>query len=760
MSRVVLCAEISYRNVTASPIATATAYLASECFVTLPTDTLANQFFDGRLVGESNYRIRLSTPMWLGSGTSIALGALEVANDDGGLDDWVDLEFRRRALVLKLHTLGTSYDNATVLLNASMERVEPIDETRMRILLRDPAADLNKPLATAVYDNTTDAEGVLKPLAFGIPKLCAPVLVSENDLEYHIHANEVLGIDKVYDQGVQVDYLPVTKGFQLTANPAGKVTCNPVTTGTGDDPALTSSPTEYQLSGQGRTLEMFEDGLSPEQSLDYGFADIALSKSSVAGGKFYFEMRIEDLKTFTSTTTEILWGPGSRGMVGIGIASAAVVQPQDSLDDDFYIFTAGHSFSSQTSNSRWHYYSDNIEPVAAAQINFDSAIGDVIGVKVNFDASPMTIEFLKNGTNFDAVCGPHQIPAGTYFPVLGANRKDYDNIATIRVIADDFSQSIPSGYSAWAGGITADSDFDKLTQSITTLLPSISFDATSVATLNALAHSSPAVTYTYGYYLREPTTAAQVLEAALGSIGGYYFVNRLGKVQVGQLKLAGSSVRTLTDVQINGDISIEPDHAPGLTDGIGSNRNHEPYRESEVAGSVTEIFKQQITRRYQQEYRSSTGFADAYEDAVGAALQDTLLIDETAASTEMERIAALFAGERKFYTVPIALNSVDFDEILDEIGDTYTLDYDRFGLDAGLDLVLVGVEGAFLDNELRLTLWGGGVDAGAPVVSTITVKNSAGTEFEISLTVKNSAGTAFEIPATVKNSAGTEFALE
>ncbi|GAG97112.1 unnamed protein product, partial [marine sediment metagenome] len=37
---------------------------------------------------------------------------------------------------------------------------------------------------------------------------------------------------------------------------------------------------------------------------------------------------------------------------------------------------------------------------------------------------------------------------------------------------------------------------------------------------------------------------------------------------------------------------------------------------------------------------------------------------------------------------------------------TYTIESDRFGLDAGVDLVLIGVESQFLKNELMLILWG------------------------------------------------------
>lgn len=703
MSRPVIAVEISYRDVTASPIAAAKAYIASEGFITKATDTLANTYFAGRLDGDTSYRIRISAPFW-GEGSGVAIGAIEIINDDGGLDDWADFEFKGHDIAVKLHTEGASYNSAKVLLNGTIDHLEPVDEQRMRLVIRDPAWDLRKPLTDETYDNTTDAEGVLKPRAFGIPKLCPPVLVSANDLEYHAHAEAILGMDKVYDQGVEVDYVPVSKGFRLTASPAGKILCNPIVSGAGSNPTLTEdtqTPKRWLVTGGGRTMT--------ENGLQRYVTEVDSARASTDGGKYYFEMLVEHSAIGSVSHDGLAWD------IGVGVATATPSNPQTPSEAGFWTLT-GRAFianalpSPQELGGRYTAHNNGTSEAEGADLG-DTLDGDLIGVLVDFDSSPMTIEYYRNGTTF---AGPFQIPAGTYKPVLGvAFNNTGENSATINLVAEDLAQSVPSGYTAWGVGVTADSTFDKLTESITDMLPDIEFDSTSVATINALAHSSPAVEYTYGYYLRETTTAADVLQAAMASIGGYYFVNRLGKVQVGQLTAPGTSVRTLTDTQIAGQISIEPDGAPGLSDGIGSSRNWDQYRESEVAGSVTETFKQQISRRYQTEYRTSTQVAEPYEHAIGRPLMDTMLIDDTAASNELERFASLYDSERKFYRVPIALEAVNFDDILDELGETYTIETDRFGMAAGLLLVLVGVEGNFLDNDVQLIMWGGGTTAPA-----------------------------------------------
>jgi hypothetical protein len=305
--------------------------------------------------------------------------------------------------------------------------------------------------------------------------------------------------------------------------------------------------------------------------------------------------------------------------------------------------------------------------------------------------------------------GPWGIAAGTYSPVLGVSigvLLSYVNVATIRLIEEDFVHAIPGGHEAWASGITPDSSFEKLTESISDRVAGVTFDSASVAAISGLVHSSPEVEYTYSYYLDHSTTPSQLLTMAMSGIGGYWFINRLGEVQVGQLTAPGSSVLTIDDVKIVGEISIAKDNAANLSNGIGSLRNWSPYRESEVAPEATETFKQQISRVYQNEYRSDIEMAGGYDHAIGAPLPVSLLSDSIAAQIEADRLAALYAVERNFYRVSIAMNAVDFDDVIDDIGLTYTIDSDRFGLSGGKDLVLVGLNGKFLKNELNLMLWG------------------------------------------------------
>ena len=708
MSRTIITAEIGYKDISVSPNTTATLYVASEGFVTDHTDTLADTYFAGRLDGEVRYKLRLSTGFW-GGKSSVGIGALEVLNDDGNLDSWLDFEFRDHAVVIKQHTEGESYNSATVLLNAIIERMDIVNEKRLRFVIRDPAAALVVPITTATYDDTTDAEGVFKPIPFGKPELVRPVLIDEDTLQYAVSDVTILQVETVYDQGVSVGFNRTDTGFYLPSAPAGKVTATVLTSGAGNDPFLTTTPIEFLITGESRTMNTFNSGTSPQTSMPHGFSAVNHSRAASDGGKHYFEMRVEAMHYESGPSVgEPNFDVIHDGAVAVGIQSTAISNPQDLDASGMYCLVIGNSSASSNRFEEYHAWNNGSNDDNDSAGN--ETIQMTVGVKVNFDTSPMTIEYLVRNVQDETTFGPWGIISATYSPVLGVSSERFndvgENSATIRLIEDDFVYSIPSGYSAWSAGITADTTFSKLAESITDRLSDVTFDSASVAEIDGLVHSSPETAYTYSYYLDKSTTASKLLNWAMSSIGGFWFVNRLGEVQVGQLTAPGSSVLTIDDVKIIGDISIAADNARDLSNGLGALKNWSPYRESEVSSAATEAFKQQISRMYQSEYRSATAVAGSYDHADGAPFPISLLSDSIAAQVEADRSMSLYSEERQFYTVPIALDAVDFDSVMDDIGNTYTIDSDRFGLSGGKDLVLIGIDTVFLKNELTLTLWG------------------------------------------------------
>jgi hypothetical protein len=95
--------------------------------------------------------------------------------------------------------------------------------------------------------------------------------------------------------------------------------------------------------------------------------------------------------------------------------------------------------------------------------------------------------------------------------------------------------------SAASGRVTADpvstaaATLPGICGEITARRPRVTFDPSSQITAN-IKHSSPEVDYEYGVYLDTPTNPSTALNWLASSIGGYWYVNRLGSVVFGQLK--------------------------------------------------------------------------------------------------------------------------------------------------------------------------------------------------------------------------------
>mgnify|MGYP000311774915 CR=1 FL=1 len=68
------------------------------------------------------------------------------------------------------------------------------------------------------------------------------------------------------------------------------------------------------------------------------------------------------------------------------------------------------------------------------------------------------------------------------------------------------------------------------------------------------------------------------------------------------------------------------------------------------------------------------------------------------------RIATLWRPTRNFYQLTAILDATDADAL--EPGDTVQLVWPRWGLDAGKNLLVVGVRSRFFSRRVELKLWG------------------------------------------------------
>lgn len=675
-------------------------YFASQSFVTEPAGTLnfdlfgapylpertgpVNTAFKPRLVGDLRYTVRVNAWPWRGS-TSIGIGSVEVANDDGALDTWREMEWRDRFVTLKLHDTDYEYlpyvnpsieGGADTLLVAIVERMEVVSESVMRLVLRDPVPDLYKPF-TSTYavnspDTTPDAQYRTVPIAFGNPLQCQPVLIDSSTFAYDLSDTALTAVSEVYINGVAQStasptYSASGTGFTLPAEASGRVTADPQSIATPDFDDLISSITDRvttvtfdtvtqtainALAYSGTTYRYgyyVDEPTNPAKILDWACSSWGgwwwvnrlgnvqfgrlLSPDTLLENKLNTSLSdARDLSTWESTSN----ATASYNAVGLdGKISASTLGDSSAAQvgivrtDHDLLFTAD---TNPVCLRAWVKKDSTSSPDPVFRVR-STVTGDLI--RCSLDTSAGTTSNLSSGANTSIQ---------TTQVTLGGN--DWWELV---VQADNDSNSDYRVDIYPAGEVAAN---------VRTNLVVGGVEVYENATISDVAGTPPNLT----------------------------------------------TSRIIDESNMLGEIGIKPDHAPGLSDGAGADRNWSRGRTSEGSGINAEKF----SREYQSERRTSTSMHSAYEHAVGARLPMSLIAGTNAAAIagqESDRMAALYQQERYFYTVKIGFEVGRFDDYVDQIGQVFQLQLDRYGL-GSKNLLLVGVSGAFLGYETTLTLWG------------------------------------------------------
>ena len=107
-------------------------------------------------------------------------------------------------------------------------------------------------------------------------------------------------------------------------------------------------------------------------------------------------------------------------------------------------------------------------------------------------------------------------------------------------------------------------------------------DTTSISDLETDAP------YDLGFYVQTPVQIADMLDQVMASFGGWWYVNRLGKIAVGRLEspVSSSQVMAFDQTNIAAGMRISFDEAKGLSNRALGKRNWQPYQESELAASL------------------------------------------------------------------------------------------------------------------------------------------------------------------------------
>jgi hypothetical protein len=226
-----------------------------------------------------------------------------------------------------------------------------------------------------------------------------------------------------------------------------------------------------------------------------------------------------------------------------------------------------------------------------------------------------------------------------------------------------------------------------------TALTSGDIDAASVSAMNT------AISATVGLYVdNDTTTVLQALDTLLTGLGGFYTIDRAGKLSVGQFRApAAPAVLTLDadDVEEN-SVQLVRRILPAKSVRLGYAR----FWSTSTSGAVTLTEAQRERLQTPHLVAKATNTLTGHLLAIDEDLQPTALLDATAANTEAARQATLYSTLRYVYRLAgfTAAQQV-------KLGDVVALNLGRFGLNNGTLARVVGLRESLTGGRIELEVF-------------------------------------------------------
>lgn len=223
-------------------------------------------------------------------------------------------------------------------------------------------------------------------------------------------------------------------------------------------------------------------------------------------------------------------------------------------------------------------------------------------------------------------------------------------------------------------------------------------DAGDVTALDATSNAEVGL-----WFADERTTLAAMDEIA-PSAGAFFSFDRLGVLRMGQFAAPSGSAVLVIDQTNGADLEKVPnaDGQPTYRVTLNHSRN-ETTQTSGYAAAVSTARRAQLAQEYRSTSAEDTTVLTQYLGAQ-AISRNTRLVSEAAASTEAARVLALYKVRRDVFRVrveltPEALLALDLNAVV-------TLQWDRFGLDAGRLMRVIAGDFDYALSSATLTLWG------------------------------------------------------
>lgn len=198
-------------------------FLSNVGYMTLPSDTPPNQRYLPCIARGFAFRERLS----LDGNASISVGDIEIHNEDGALDDWLEDVWVNRKIRIYIGDADWPRDDFRLEFSGIIAAFNSSAAGRLNIVLRNKMERLNTPATETVLGGETPNKDRLLPVMLGENNNVEPLLIDPAQHEYMIHNGPMERLIEVRDNGVPLSavtpYLATGK-IRLLATPAGTIT--------------------------------------------------------------------------------------------------------------------------------------------------------------------------------------------------------------------------------------------------------------------------------------------------------------------------------------------------------------------------------------------------------------------------------------------------------------------------------------------------------------------------------------------------------
>lgn len=201
-------------------------YLSTVPYSTLPTDTPSNRLYLPIIQGG----VAFSESLSLSGGASLSYGDIEINNQDGIYDTWLDEIWDNKKIRVLVGDVSWNYSDFRILLDGVVSKLQSQSISTLNITVRDKLQRLNTSVTETVLGGTTPNKDRLRPIVLGEVHNIEPLLVDPANHEYQCHNGTVERLIEVRADGVP--RTTTTSGvvypgsFRLTAAPVGTITAS------------------------------------------------------------------------------------------------------------------------------------------------------------------------------------------------------------------------------------------------------------------------------------------------------------------------------------------------------------------------------------------------------------------------------------------------------------------------------------------------------------------------------------------------------